>query len=241
MDQRGQKPVNGAKGAAAAPIARPTLPVLDETDISEKTPYNEYMRTPYMATKSPPPVYHTPYSEYNTPSPYQQQYDDQYYQAESGYNQQNPAYHHQYEQEAGYHNGGSDMRGGDMRGGDMRGGDMRGMDQYQYTGEDRYYDDRNYYQHHQAEQRSTGEAYAMTTYHTSPKPASAPVLYNEVPAPQAYTMDNHTYFEPHDVRARSLADSSHTSPRQQHSAATPTLPTTRLPRGPQNSSPGNYF
>jgi hypothetical protein len=206
MEQRDpKKPGPGGKGISAPP-ARPTLPIVDESVISEKTPYNDYMRSPYNNTKSPPPVYHTPYSEYNAPSQYQQ-YEDQYYPAEGGY-------HNQY---------GSENRGND----------------HQRYNEEMYYDDHNYYQQNQADQHSVNEAYAMTTYHQSPNvpPSSAPVAYNEVPAPQGYTVDNHMYYEPHDVQARSLADSSITSPSQQHSGlATPAAPSSRLPR-----APGNYF
>jgi hypothetical protein len=200
-----QKPGSGGQGISAPP-ARPTLPIVDESVISEKTPYTDYMRSPYNNTKSPPPVYHTPYSEYTTPSPYQQ-YDDQYYHADGGYQNQY----------------GSDNRG----------------NEHQRYNEEMYYDERNYYYQNQADQHSVGEAYAMTTYHQSPNipPSSTPVVYNEVPAPQAYSVDNHLHYESTNVSARSLADSSATSPRQQHSgAATPSVPSARLPR-----APGNYF
>ncbi|KAG2175598.1 hypothetical protein INT43_001245 [Umbelopsis isabellina] len=215
MEQRDKKKVGGGQGTAM-PAPRPTLPIVDESVISEKPNYaNDYMASPYSNTKSPPPVYHTPYSEYNS-SPYQ--YEDQYYAPEGGYH--NDAYNNQYAH------------------------DVRLNERYARNDE-LYYDDRSYYGHNQGGQHATGEAYAMTTYHETPKfapspaptPAPAPVIYNEVPAPQAYTTDNHLYYEPNDVRARSLADSSNYPPSPHSvSTATPAVPNARLPR-----NAGNYF
>jgi hypothetical protein len=215
MEQRDKKKVGGGQGVAT-PAPRPTLPIVDESVISEKPGYaNDYMTSPYNNTKSPPPVYHTPYSEY-TASPYQ--YEDQYYPPDGGYH--NDVYDNGYPSDA------------------------RLNEQYGHN-QELYYDHHSYYNHSQGGQHSTGEAYAMTTYHETPKfapspaPAAspAPVIYNDVPAPHAYTTDNHLYYEPNDVRARSLADSS-TVPPSPHSTSTiaPAVPNARLPR-----APGNYF